>query len=76
MISPTQRTMIKDTGDYMRTKAFIREAQKRYEKKTITRKILKLHNVYDADILEKLDEQENVTGYLKNLIRNDIKKQG
>lgn len=60
----------------MRTKAFIREAQKRYEKKTITRKILKLHNVYDADILEKLDEQENVTGYLKNLIRNDIKKQG
>ena len=33
------------------------------------------HKVYDLDIIQQLDKQENRTAYVKNLIREDIKKQ-
>lgn len=36
---------------------------------------LKLNKETDADILEKLGETENVQGYIKGLIRADIKKE-
>ena len=39
-----------------------------------TRQIhLKLNMKTDADILEHLDQQENVQGYIKDLIREDMK---
>lgn len=54
-----------------------KEAQERYEASgIIKRKTLKLHKVIDADILDKLNATKNVNGYLKDLIRDDIKKQG
>lgn len=30
----------------------------------------------DKDIIDKLDEKENKSGYIKNLIRKDIKNDG
>lgn len=42
-----------------------------------TRQIkLKLNLKTDADILSKLDSVENTQGYIKGLIRDDIKKGG
>ena len=50
--------------------------QMRYQA-THTRQIpLKLNLKTDADILKRLDEVENRQGYLKNLIREDIKRGG
>ena len=37
---------------------------------------MKLNLKTDADILEHLAKQENVQGYLKRLIREDMKKTG
>lgn len=35
---------------------------------------LKLNLVYDADIIEKLATVESMQGYIKQLIRDDIKR--
>lgn len=60
-----------------RSKEAIQRAQKRYEESgVIVRKTLKLHKVNDADILDKVESQDNFNGYVKGLIRYDIKKQG
>lgn len=60
-----------------RSKEAIQRAQKRYEGSgVIVRKTLKLHKVNDDDILKELEKQDNFNGYVKGLIRDDIKKQG
>lgn len=60
-----------------RSKEAIQRAQKRYEESgIIVRKTLKLHKVNDDDILKELEKQDNFNGYVKGLIRDDIKKQG
>ena len=55
----------------------ITEAQKRatikYEKSNIKRVVLKLNKKTDADIIEYLDQQKNVNGKLKDIIREKIK---
>lgn len=63
-----------------------KEIQKDYEKRTNyaaqvkykaenTRQIkFEFNKKYDADILEKFDSVPNKTAYIKELIRNDIKK--
>lgn len=54
----------------------VSEAQKKasakYEAANVKRVMLKLNFNTDMDILEKLDEVDNVNGYIKNLIRRDI----
>lgn len=58
----------------MRNKEAIKRAQKRYEESgVIKRKILKLHTVHDSDIISHIESLQNINGYLKELIRNDIK---
>lgn len=58
----------------MRDKEAIKRAQKRYEESgVIKRKVLKLHAVHDADIISYIESLSNFNGYLKQLIRNDIK---
>lgn len=58
----------------MRNKEAIKRAQKRYEESgVIKRKIFKLHTVHDADIVSHIERLPNLNGYLKQLIRNDIK---
>lgn len=53
------------------------EAQKRaamkYFKKNITQKVLRF-GVNDQDILAHLEAQENMSGYLKDLMRADMER--
>ena len=55
----------------------ITDAQKRatikYEKSNIKRVVLKLNKKTDVDIIEYLDQQKNVNGKLKDIIREKIK---
>lgn len=55
------------------------EAQKtasyKYDKNNTKRISLKFNLATDADILKKLEEEKNVQGYIKKLIRSDILKQ-
>lgn len=48
--------------------------QMKYDKNNTTQIKMKLNKNTDADIIEKLETVENRQGYLKELIRNDIKK--
>ena len=58
-------------GDYMATEAR-RRAVKKYDK-THTKQIhLKLNIKSDANIIEHLDRQANVQGYIKQLIKDDM----
>lgn len=52
----------------------IETPQTRYDKKHTRRITLKLNLKIDADILELLDSTGNMQGYIKELIREDIKK--
>lgn len=49
--------------------------QEKYDKANTSRVQLKLNNRTDADILERLNKEENKQGYIKRLIRNDMKAQ-
>ena len=54
-------------------------ATPQYDRENTRRINLKLNNKTDADIiqrLEKLKETEGIQGYLKRLIREDMKKAG
>ncbi len=50
-----------------------KKAQYRYDKNNTSQVMLKLNNSTDADILMKLQNEENKQGYIKDLIRNDLK---
>lgn len=47
--------------------------QERYDSKNCVRLSLKLNRKTDADILAKLDTVDSKQGYIKDLIRADIK---
>ena len=49
--------------------------QDRWERENIKRLQVKLHTTIDADILNKLDSVPNKQGYIKQLIRQDLKKE-
>lgn len=51
-----------------------REANKRYDQKATRQIKLKLNLNKDSDILQRLDEVDNMQGYIKSLIRADIKE--
>ena len=59
----------------MQTKAQ-RKAKDKYDAKTAVRICLKLNNKTDRDILDRLDSVDNKQGYIKELIRQDIKANG
>lgn len=48
-------------------------ASMKYDKKNTRRICLKFNLKNDADILEKLDEVSNMQGYIKELIRQDLR---
>ena len=50
------------------------KASVKYDKKNTKSISLKLNKNTDADILEKFEECDNVSQYLKQLVRRDIKK--
>ena len=49
-------------------------ANAKYDKQNTTGLYLKLNKNTDIDIIERLSAQENKQGYIKLLIRYDIKK--
>lgn len=53
-----------------------RKAIARYDAKNTKQVHLKLNLNQDQDILAMLDRVGNVQGYIKELIRNDIKEKG
>lgn len=53
-----------------------RQANLKYSKKNRINKSLTLNKKYDMDIIHWFDSMDNATGYLKELIRKDIKKHG
>ena len=50
------------------------EYNKQYTKENVTRVSVVLSKKYDNDIIQKLDEQESKSNYIKTLIRADIQK--
>lgn len=53
-----------------------KEAVARYDAKNTRRIYIKLNLKTDADILDHLDQQGNTQGYIKELIRQDMRKRG
>lgn len=51
-----------------------KRAQAKYDKANTKQVIMKLNKITDADILEILEQTQNVQGYIKQLIRDDIRK--
>ena len=51
-----------------------KRAQAKYDKANTKQVIMKLNKITDADILGVLDQTPNVQGYIKQLIRDDIRK--
>lgn len=49
-----------------------KKASAKYDAKNTKVYAIKLNRKKDADIIEKLDSQTNVQGYIKELIRKDI----
>lgn len=48
----------------------------KYEAANTTRMSLKINKKTETDILDRLKAQDNVQGYIKRLIREDIAKNG
>ena len=53
----------------------LKRAVKKYDKTHTKEILLKLNLKTDEDILSKLDKVPNKQGYIKGLIREDLKKQ-
>ena len=60
----------------MRSKEAIKRAHRKYEKSNIKRVTVKLNNKYDESIINHLESKENVTAYIKQLIKADMEKGG
>lgn len=58
-------------GDNMNKES---ERTKRYQDKAIRRFSVKVNRYTEEDILERLEEQESIQGYVKRLIREDIER--
>lgn len=50
-----------------------KRAQEKYDANNTKKIVMKLNLKTDDDIIQKLDEVGNKQGYIKNLIREDIK---
>lgn len=48
----------------------------RWQKANVSRIFVKLYKNTDADMIEFLDGIENKQGYIKQLIRDDMKRKG
>ena len=50
-------------------------ANKRYNKKNVLQLKIGLNRKTDADVIEKIQSVDNKAGYIKKLVRDDIKKE-
>lgn len=51
------------------------EAKKRWDRENTKQFKMRLNLRTDSDIIEQLENQESIQGYLKRLIRNDMKEE-
>lgn len=51
------------------------DPQRKYQAANIRRISFDFSRKYDADVLAKLDSVDNRTGYVKQLIRDDIERE-
>lgn len=51
-------------------------AQRKYDKENTKAYTFRFMRNTEADLIEKLDSQKNKSGYVKQLIRDDISKNG
>lgn len=61
---------------YEKNKSKHVESQRRYDKENVAQIRIALNKKYDADIIAYVKLLENKNGYLKQLIRDDIKRTG
>lgn len=57
----------------MRTKNSI--YVQRYERRHITRLVIKFNKVTDADVIERIRSEPSIIDYIRRLVRNDIKNE-
>lgn len=50
------------------------EPIERWQKENLRRVVVKLHKTHDVDIIERIDAEQNIQGYIKQLIREDIER--
>ena len=60
----------------MRSKEAIVRAQLKYDKTMLRRFTIRLHKSLDESIIKHLEGKENMTAYIKQLIRSDMEKGG
>lgn len=63
---------IRTIPDMPKTSEAKLKAIRKYQKNTMLQINLTLHKRNDADIIRKLGQVENKTGYIKELIRKDL----
>lgn len=47
----------------------------RYERRHITRLVIKFNKVTDADVIERIRSEPSIIDYIRRLVRNDIKNE-
>lgn len=52
-----------------------KEAQAKYKKTKVRQYSIKVYRNTEPDILQKLESVDNVSGYIKDLIRKDIERE-
>lgn len=53
-----------------------KKSENRWQKENIIRVTVKLYKNTDADLIDYLSDMKNRNGYIKQLIREDMKKKG
>lgn len=48
----------------------------KYEREKLLRVMVKFHREREADLVERMEQQENKAGYLKRLVKEDIEREG
>ena len=60
----------------MRSREAIKRAQSKYQKNVIKLVTIKFNKRLEADVIAHLNGKENVTAYIKGLIKADMEKGG
>ena len=48
----------------------------KYEREKLLRVMVKFHREREADLVERMEQQDNKAGYLKRLVKEDIERAG
>lgn len=47
----------------------------KYEREKLLRVMVKFHREHEADLVERMEQQENKAGYLKRLVKEDLERE-